>query len=115
MPMTREEWLAEGESRFGADIRKWKFVCPVCGHIASVQDYQDAKAPETAIAFSCVGRWAGVNEKWLDGKSDAKRVKPWGPCDYAGGGLFALNPLQVGDGHYFDFAEPEAADAAQKS
>jgi hypothetical protein len=107
--MTLAEYRAEGERRFGPNMMNWKFVCPVCGHVASVQDYKDAGAPENAIAFSCVGRWAGVNDKWLEGeKSGAERTKPWGPCDYAGGGFFPLNPLKVEDGAYFDFAESEA-------
>jgi predicted RNA-binding Zn-ribbon protein involved in translation (DUF1610 family) len=94
--MTREEWEAEGSALFGPDRMAWRFVCPVCGHVTATRDWKDAGAPETAAAFSCVGRW-------LDGSRSAFEGKGPGPCDYSGGGLFRLNPLCV-DGHrVFDF------------
>lgn len=97
--MTLEEWQAEGSRRFGPDPMKWKFVCPSCGHVASVQDWRDAGAGESAVAFSCVGRWLkGAGE--IGGK---KR-----PCNYAGGGLFKLNPVKIDDReNVFAFAEVE--------
>ena len=96
--MTKEEWMAEGNKLFGEDIMQWKFECPVCHHVQSVQDYKDAGAPETAIAFSCVGRWI-ESSKTSDAFSGKK-----GPCSYAGGGLFRLNPVEVDGGKYFAFA-----------
>ena len=75
-------------SRFGEDKMKWRFVCPSCGHVASVQDWKDAGAPADAVAFSCVGRWLDVGDK--------KTFKgEGGPCQYAGGGLFRLNPVEL--------------------
>ena len=66
----------------------WKFVCPSCRHVASVKDWKDAGAPEGAIAFSCIGRYTGAGgDKTFRGAG--------GPCDYAGGGLFGLNPVEV--------------------
>lgn len=95
--MTREEWLTEGYRRFGPDQMKWRFVCPSCGHVASVQDYKDAGAAVSVVAFSCIGRW-------MDHPRDAFGEGP-GPCNYAGGGLIGINPVEV-DGHrYFEFAE----------
>jgi hypothetical protein len=73
--------------RFGADAKAWRFVCPSCGHVASVADWQAAGAGEGEIAFSCVGRALGSSEKIF--------TKSGGPCNYAGGGLFAVNPLLV--------------------
>ena len=102
--MTVEEWQAEGERRFGADTKKWKFVCPSCGHVASVQDWMDVKAPNGAIAFSCVGRWMKEHGHIWEGKQ---------PCNYAGGGLFRLNPVKIEgmeDMPVFAFAEEEKAD-----
>lgn len=99
--MTQQEWNADGIKRFGPNHSAWRFVCPSCGHIASVKDWRDAGAPEDCIAFSCVGRW-------LKEKSEAFGKKKGGPCNYAGGGLFGLNPVEVEGGHYFDFA-PDAA------
>lgn len=96
--MMREEWEAEGVRRFGEDRMLWAFVCPVCGHVATVQDYKDAGAPSGAVGFSCVGRWAGPKRRAIGGEGP-------GPCDYAGGGLFMLNPLEVDGGRYFNFAE----------
>lgn len=82
--MTQEEWFAEGKKRFGDDMMKWKFVCPACKHVAAVEDWKKAGAPENTVAFSCVGRWIGGG--------DMGTTKP---CNYAGGGLFRLNPAEV--------------------
>ena len=103
--ITRENWLAEAAERFGKDPLKWAFVCPVCGGIQTVQDYKDAGAPQSAAGFSCVGRW-------VEGSQDAFEQNGPGPCNYAGGGLFRLNPVHITmpDGEVvqaFEFA-PEA-------
>jgi hypothetical protein len=81
------DWWSEGVTKFGGNFMEWRFVCPACGHVARVLDWQAANAPEAAAAFSCVGRW-------LQNPRDAF-VKGNGPCNYAGGGLFALNPVKV--------------------
>ena len=39
-----EDWKAEGERRFGKDILKWRFKCPMCGHVAAVEDFKAAGA-----------------------------------------------------------------------
>ena len=95
--MTREEWNEKGESIFGTDKMVWKFVCPVCGHVQSVKDYKDAGAPVGAVAFSCIGRYLKVSR-------DALRETGKGPCNYTGGGLLKLNPVEVDGERYFDFA-----------
>lgn len=88
--MTREEWEAEGARRFGTDRMNWRFVCPLCGYVASVKDWKDAGADEGEVAFSCVGRHRqGSRSAFFEGGK--------GPCDYAGGGLFRLNPVHVTD------------------
>lgn len=98
---SHEEWMAEAKRRFGESFMQWKFVCPVCGHVQSVQDYKDAGAEEGMIAYSCIGRL-------IPGSKDAFQENAKGPCTYAGGGLFRLNPVTVvrgGEEHYvFDFA-----------
>ncbi len=86
--MTNAEWNAEGERRFGKDRLLWRFVCPSCGHVASVDDWRKAAAPEGAVAFSCVGRYTGATAQMCE--------RP-GPCNYAGGGLIGLNPVTVAD------------------
>jgi hypothetical protein len=101
--MTKAEWTANGRAKFGDDSRRWKFKCPSCGHVAFVEDWFKAGAPEGAVAFSCVGRWLKAD--------DAKTFQlKGGPCLYSGGGLFRLNPVKVIDEggtvhELFDFAE----------
>lgn len=90
--MTRDEWMQEGRRRFGDDVMNWRFVCPACGHVAAAKDWKDAGAPEGAVAFSCVGRYAGCQREAF-----GKGAKEKGPCNYAGGGLFAINPVEVND------------------
>jgi hypothetical protein len=105
---TLAEHIRRGEELFGLDRFKWKFVCPACGHIASTQDYKDAGAPESAVGFSCVGRWSGQKREAFDDKD-----KP-GPCNYAGGGLIRLSPIKITDAPgdlYFEFAPPDPATA----
>ncbi len=96
--ITAEEWQEEGVVLFGSDQMQWRFVCPVCGFAQSVQDYKDAGAPEAAVAFSCVGRWR-------DGSRDAFNGKGSGPCNYTGGGLLRLNPMDVDGRKVFAFAQ----------
>jgi len=100
--MTKEEWKTEAIKRFGTDIMNWKFVCPICGNVASVADYKNAHAPESAIAFNCIGRYL-PNCRSAFGRNS--KNAPLKPCDYTGGGLFGLNPLEVEGGQYFNFAE----------
>jgi len=107
--MTHAEWLAEAERRFGDDPMFWRFVCPSCGHVASVRDWKDVGASEGAIAFSCLGRYTGDRKS----AEDKAFQHNGGPCNYAGGGLFRLNPVMVdlGNGEFrqtFAFAEMEA-------
>ena len=85
--MKYQEWHDEAVKRFGNNPLDWKFVCPSCGHVASVKDWKDAGAPEGAVAFSCVGRYTGSKKEMCD--------KTGGLCNYAGGGLFRLNPVRV--------------------
>lgn len=97
---SRDEWIKEAIRLFGKDSLKWKFICPSCGHITTVQDWKDAGAPLGTVAFSCVGRWLGKKEEaFQKGKC---------PCSYAGGGLFRINPVTVKEGdtvhEIFDFA-----------
>jgi len=97
--MTHAEWMAKGTELFGSDQMNWKFVCPCCGFIQTAEDYKAAGASSDAVAFSCVGRWAGS-------KREALGAKGKGPCNYAGGGLFRLNPVLVDGKHQvFAFAE----------
>lgn len=102
--MTRKEWVAEGERRFGLNRKHWAFVCPCCKTVTRAHEWEAAGAPEGAVAFSCIGRWTGAKrEAFGKGK---------GPCNYAGGGLLGLNPVEINDEvakkthAVFAFAEP---------
>lgn len=108
--MTPEAWRAEAVSRFGPDKMKWRFVCPSCSHVASVEDWKVAGASEGSVGFSCVGRYqsGGPGDAAL---AAAAFKGKGGPCNYSGGGLFGLNPVHVdlGEGksvHMFAFADP---------
>lgn len=98
--MTQDEWRAEAVKRFGSDPMEWRFVCPACGHVAAVKDWKAIGATEGEVAFSCVGRHMDKSREAFTEKKQS------GPCNYAGGGLFRLNPVEV-DGHerVFAFAE----------
>ncbi len=111
--MTLEEWKSEGHRLFGADNMGWKFVCPSCNRVTTVKEWKLAKAPEGAVAFSCVGRY-------LDADGTKTFKKAGGPCNYAGGGLFKLNPITVIDEagaehQVFDFARETPAHAEADS
>lgn len=99
--MTEAEWRAEGTRRFGDNVDAWMFVCPVCGHVASVRDWAEA-GNRQAAGFSCVGRFIdGPVREALAVRRNAKSDTVEQPCNYAGGGLFRLNPVRVvsPDGH----------------
>lgn len=99
---SRAAWEAEGKRRFGADHMAWPFVCPSCGHVATPMDWVKIGAPQ-AIGFSCVGRW-------MKNAGEAFAAKGKGPCNYAGGGLFKLNPIEVKgiEGRFFAFGEVQS-------
>lgn len=105
---TKAEWQARAVELFGDDPLAWRFVCPSCGYVAAVSAWRDAGAPENTVAFSCVGRW-------IPGTSgEATFRKEGGPCTYAGGGLFRINPVCVVDPdgkehQVFAFAAPDVA------
>lgn len=83
------DWLAEGESRFGPDRMIWRFVCPACGVVATPLNWMKVGAPLGAVAFACHGRWLPRCRAAFDPGP--------GPCDYSGGGLFNLNPVEILD------------------
>jgi len=92
---TETQYCKDAKLLFGEDMMKWRFICPACGHIASIEDYKNAGTTQGAIAFSCVGRWLPERQTMY--------TKNGGPCDYAGGGLFMLNPVSIeGKGNFFE-------------
>ena len=101
--MTLEVWRSEANRRFGADKSEWAFVCPCCGYRQAFWECVDAGMPVESIGFSCIGRWSGPVRRAFGDSGP-------GPCDYAGGGLFNVNPFSVTVGTEtmtcFAFAEP---------
>lgn len=104
--MTQEEWVEEGKRLFGDDMFKWRFKCPACGHVASVEDfraYKDQGASPDSATNECIGRYLPKSQRggWSRDHCNPK-VKQ--PCDYAGYGLIGLSPVRVerADGKHTD-------------
>lgn len=96
------EWKAEGSKRFGSDSRKWRFKCPKCGNVQTLEEFQadGIEEPENKFYFSCIGRY-------VSGKG----------CDWTLGGLFQIHKTEVesSDGKWipvFEFADDEREDDA---
>lgn len=88
---TQDEWHREGIKRFGLNIRDWKFVCPSCGHVQSVSDfekYKDRGVTANTAFFNCIGRYEAPDNDILSGQR---------PCNYTTGGLFNLSPVIITD------------------
>lgn len=88
MDMTREEWMAEGQKRFGEQYENWKFKCPRCGNVASGQEFKNVGAKSNSIYCECIGRY-------LKNKG----------CDWAAYGLFDICKVHVDGIPVFEFAE----------
>ena len=106
-----EDWQKEGTKRFGENQFNWKFVCPGCGNIASVEDfriYKSEGATPNSAYQECIGRYTG-GRSW----ANPKKTNPKKPCDYAGYGLICISPVEVvmPDGkiiNAFAFAEAQS-------
>jgi hypothetical protein len=101
-----EAWEAEGKRRFGNDYMEWKFVCPMCGHVASVADFKAAGAADPNCAYTeCLGRYHGKGSPQA-GDSSGCNWAAYGLFGIPRGGCYVLQP----DGtkaHIFDFAPEE--------
>jgi len=105
---THADWIAEGTRRFGSNMMDWRFVCPVCGNIASCEDFRvfkDRGSEPNSATCECIGRYSGGKRAFDNRKKDDK------PCNYAGYGLFQLSPVRVTlpngkEIHAFAFDEP---------
>jgi len=116
--MTQDEFLAEAKRRFGDNVRDWKFVCPMCGTVQSVQQLMDAVIAAGGkkedvhgyIGFSCIGRFTGQSDASISAKN---RGYKWDKgCNWTLGGLLQFHNLEVllPDGYHrptFELADPE--------
>lgn len=108
--MSAKDWTGIGEKLFGEDRKKWQFVCPNCGNIQSLKDFENIgmKTEEAVkyVYFSCIGRFIENAKGNLGNKLK--------PCNYTNGGFFNLAKLTVvnpdGDeSPVFDFARDNHA------
>lgn len=99
--MTQAEFHDEAKRRFGDNPRDWKFVCPACGTVQSVQELTDAlvaagKPPEDVelyIAFSCIGRFTGQRDEGIAAHGCGEK---WDKgCNWTLGGFFQIHTLEV--------------------
>lgn len=57
----------------------YRFICPMCGNVASADDFKKAGANPGRVAKECIGRTMDQMPKPKKGKK---------PCDWAAFGLF---------------------------
>lgn len=105
--MSYEDWVAEGENRFGPHTEHWRFKCPICNYEHSIADYRAVGAPTPAAGLCCIGRWMPKDER----RDHTLGFGMEGPCDYPGAGNFGINPIHVtaknGEQYYyFEFGDP---------
>jgi len=91
-------WQGEGRRLYGDNVATWKFRCPSCGHVQTAMDFKSYGVPirsiDTRLAFSCIGRSIAELHPALP------VAEMWGTdlgygCNYAGGGLFRINPTVI--------------------
>jgi hypothetical protein len=97
---TLEEWQAEMKERFGATGEaSVSFVCPKCGRVTTIAEFQFHKIDAQKAPQNCIGRFV-----------------PSTGCNWAAYGLFLTmgkgRKLKMPDGgtiEVFQFGEPDGA------
>lgn len=77
--MTEAEWRALGERLFGSNMDQWRFRCPHCDHVMSMEK---ARAMPGDSKAKLRGRWSIEQEcvgRYLTGQG----------CDWCAYGLFS--------------------------
>lgn len=96
--VTLNLWQQEGRARYGNNVALWKFKCPSCGMVQSAMDYRAYNIPIRAIdvrlAFSCLGRSIAELKLPVNVVEFMEANEGYG-CNYSGGGLFRIAPLEV--------------------
>lgn len=99
--MTQDELLEEAKARFGEKAGNWKFVCPLCGTVQSLQQLLDAVIASGGtmddfygyIGFSCIGRFTRQGDAGIAAKN---RGEKWDKgCNWTLGGLLRCHELEV--------------------
>ena len=86
--LTAREWHGRGVEMFGKDKLRWEFRCPSCKSKIIGKQWIDLDF-EGGFAFSCIGRAMKKCGDFLGDKKEGEY------CNYAGGGLFGLNPVEI--------------------
>jgi len=79
-----KKWIEKAKELFGKDSYNWKFKCPSCGHIQSINSMLKhtpslkAVEIENMVFVNCEGRY---NAKY--------------GCDWTLGGLFQIHKVEV--------------------
>ena len=101
-----DEWREEATRRFGKDPRKWAFICPACGHVATGGDFESFGAHPEEAAVQCIGRVNGKGQT-----PDPSKPAPDG-CNWCAYGLFgtmgrwrSVITSKGAEIEVFDFAE----------
>ena len=68
VPTLVSDWLDEGKWLYGTDVNAWKFKCPMCGKIYSVQEFIAAGGRNGANGAyqECIGRYLGAGSPGQD-------------------------------------------------
>lgn len=100
-----DDWKAEGERRFGKNVLEWRFKCPMCGHVAAVEDFRKAGAdsPGNSAYQECLGRYTGKGSP-KEGDSSGCNWAAYGLFGIPKGGVYVFTGPEEG-AHIFDFAE----------
>lgn len=79
--LTFEEWEKEGNELFGKDKLDWKFVCPACGHVSSINDFRRYTKDADDAVKNCIGRFNGKGVSGFNGKDNGDGCD-WQHMDY---------------------------------
>lgn len=81
-----DEWQKEGRRRFGLNTHNWKFRCPQCGEIQSVEMCLNFGIHIDNVGIRCIGGLC---------KTTRSNGKPLHGCTYVPNELFNMNPIEV--------------------
>lgn len=86
--ISENDFYKLGEKMFGPDKSKWKFKCPICGHVQSMESVERHYVSEHGRSkFEAVKKYIYVYYN-CEG-----RTNPSHGCNYSTGGLFKLGKM----------------------
>jgi hypothetical protein len=106
------EWQAEMKSRFPSSDAA-AFICPACGHVATVKDHKDAGGDENDAPQACIGRTNGKGTKNQKDEGYGCNWAAFGLLKTIGKGRIIVMP-EGKEVHVFDFA-PAVAESAEEA